>query len=78
LDDLIRLLDFGGGNFYPFPPLIAKPLARLFPTLSWGIFFYFQKVKTYHEEFLEYPQRERLETNFYLGKVSQCGRDPGF
>ena len=63
-----KLLDFGGGNFYPFPPLIAKPLARLLPTLSWGIFFHFQKVKPYHEEFLEYPQRERLETNFYVGR----------
>jgi hypothetical protein len=30
---------FRGSNFYPFPPLIAKLLARIFPTLAWGIFF---------------------------------------
>ena len=29
---------FGGGNFYPFPPFLAKPLARMFPNLAWGIF----------------------------------------
>lgn len=63
-----RLIGFGGSNFYPFPPVIAKPLARLFPNLAWGIFFLFVKQREYHNEFLEYPVRERLETNFYVGK----------
>ncbi len=34
-----ELAAFGGSNFYPFPPSIAKPLARLFPTEAWAIFF---------------------------------------
>jgi hypothetical protein len=62
-----RLESFGGSNFYPFPSLIARPLARLLPSMAWGIFFSFKKVKPYHQEFLDYPRRMQLETNFYLG-----------
>lgn len=62
-----RLMQFGGSNFYPFPPFVAKPLAHMFPTMAWGIFFLFEKKREYCKEFLEYPVRERLETNFYIG-----------
>jgi SAM-dependent methyltransferase len=62
-----RCRHFGGSNFYPFPPAIARPLARLFPSLAWGIFFDFEKVKPYNGEFLRYPRQMQLETNFYLG-----------
>jgi ubiquinone/menaquinone biosynthesis C-methylase UbiE len=58
---------FGGGNFYPFPPAIAKPLAAVFPTFAWGIFFKFKKVKSCGNEFIKYPVENQLETNFYLG-----------
>jgi SAM-dependent methyltransferase len=58
---------FAGGNFYPFPPWLARPLAALFPTLAYGIFFRFKKTRSYEREFLEFPVKERLETNFYLG-----------
>ncbi len=60
--------DFGGSNFYPFPPLLAKPLAKLFPNLAWGSFFHLEKRKDYKNEFIEFPIKERLETNFYLGE----------
>ncbi len=63
-----RLKHFGGSNFYPFPPLLARPLARLFPNMAWGIFFLFQKQREYNGEFLVFPVRERLETNFYVGQ----------
>lgn len=63
-----KLKAFGGSNFYPFPPLIAKPLASVFPTFAWGIFLMFEKVKEYNNEFLEFPVKEKLETNFYLGE----------
>ncbi len=63
-----RLLGFGGSNFYPFPPFLARPLARLLPNMAWGIFFLFEKRREYEREFLEYPGRERLETNFYVGE----------
>jgi SAM-dependent methyltransferase len=55
--DLIRLVNsafdgwqlkhFGGGDFRPFPAFLAKPLAKIFPTLSGTIFFDFQKIKDY-------------------------------
>jgi len=59
---------FGGSNFYPFPPFLAKPLAKLFPNLAWGSFFHLEKKKDYGNEFIEFPKKERLETNFYLGE----------
>jgi len=62
-----RLRDFGGSNFYPFPPIMARPLARLFPSMAWGIFFDFVKEKPYRGQFLEYPRQMQLETNFFLG-----------
>jgi SAM-dependent methyltransferase len=62
-----RLDHFGGSNFYPFPPVIARPLARMLPTMAWGIFFDFKKVKPYGREFLDYPKTMQLETNFFLG-----------
>jgi SAM-dependent methyltransferase len=62
-----RLEGFGGANFYPFPPFLAKPLAKLFATFSWGIFFRLVKQKPYKGEFLEYLRLNPFETNFYTG-----------
>jgi hypothetical protein len=36
--------------------------------MAWGIFLELEKVAPYGGQFLEYPVRERLETNFYLGR----------
>jgi methionine biosynthesis protein MetW len=63
-----RLISFGGSNFYPFPPVMARPLAKLLPNMAWGIFFLFKKQREYKNEFLEFPAKERLETNFYVGR----------
>ncbi len=63
------LEDFGGSNFYPFPPLIAKPLAAIMPTAAWGIFFKFNKNRSYLNSFITYPIEQRLETKFYLGEI---------
>ena len=63
-----QLKKFGGSNFYPFSPVMARPLARLFTNMAWGIFFLFEKQREYKDEFLAFPIRERLETNFYVGK----------
>jgi SAM-dependent methyltransferase len=62
-----ELRAFGGSNFYPFPALIARPLAYVFPSMAWGIFFMLEKRKTYGREFLDYPVAQGLETKFYLG-----------
>lgn len=61
------LRDFGGSNFYPFPPGLARPLAAAFPKAAWGIFFLLRKEREYDGEFIRYPRDARLETNFYLG-----------
>jgi len=66
-----ELVRFGGSNFYPFPPLMAKPLAAAFPTMAWGIFLMLRKQKKYHREFIDYPARKKLETNFYLGGMDE-------
>jgi SAM-dependent methyltransferase len=57
-----------GGNFYPFPAFLAKPLSSLFPRMSWAIFMNFKKTKSYSKEsYLKYVIDSRLETNFFLG-----------
>lgn len=61
------LQQYGGSNFYPFPPAVAKPLAKLLPNMAWGIFLRFEKKRAYENEFLEYPVVEQLETNFFRG-----------
>lgn len=66
--DGYKLTAFGGSNFYPFSPLLARPLASALPNLAWGIFFMFEKQKVYSGEFLDFPVVNKLETNFYLGK----------
>jgi SAM-dependent methyltransferase len=61
------LTRFGGSQFYPFPPLISRPLCRLAPAAAVTIFFLFRKLKPYDRAFLEHPVRAKLETNFFLG-----------
>jgi SAM-dependent methyltransferase len=56
-----------GANFYPFPPFVAKPLARLLPSMAWGMFLLLMKLRPYTGEFLRYPEENRLETPFYIG-----------
>lgn len=82
--DLFRLLNscfpggyklqlFGGSNFYPLPPAMAKPLAKIFPNAAWSIFLLFRKVKSYDKQFLEFPVVNQLETNFFLGDEAKAG-----
>jgi SAM-dependent methyltransferase len=61
------LQDFGGSNFYPFPPGLAQKLVQILPNMGWGIFFLFEKSKKYQHEFIDYPLAQKLETPFYLG-----------
>jgi SAM-dependent methyltransferase len=88
--DVIKVLDscfpggyelrrFRGSNFYPFPPLLADPLSRLFPSLAWSIFFLFEKKRAYGKEFLEFPQKERrisllVEAFFELFRAEPSSR----
>lgn len=40
---LFELRAFRGSNFYPLPPALSKPLARIFPTLAWGSFYLLER-----------------------------------
>jgi len=62
-----RLDGFGGGNFYPFPGWLAKPLSGIFPNASWSVFMDFVKVGPYEDSFLRWPIEQNLETNFFTG-----------
>jgi SAM-dependent methyltransferase len=64
-----ELEGFQGANFYPLPPMLARPMARLLPNGAWGIFLLLKKNRPYHDEFLTYPAAQKLETNFYLGNA---------
>jgi SAM-dependent methyltransferase len=59
-----NMINFEGSNFYPFPPFVAKPLAKMFPSFSWGIFFFLEKTLNYSNEFLNYIDKRGLETPF--------------
>lgn len=62
-----EVVEHAGSNFYPFPPSIAKPLASAFPSMAYGTFLLLKKVKVYDKEFIEFPVKNRLETNFFVG-----------
>ncbi len=62
-----QLQDAGGANFYPLPRILARPAARLFPNLAWGLFVHLKKVQPYAQQFLDYPEAQALETPFFLG-----------
>jgi ubiquinone/menaquinone biosynthesis C-methylase UbiE len=64
----LRLAGFWGSQFYPFPGFIARPLSRLFPNLSFSIFFLIEKTADYQDEFIRWPEQAKLETNFFCGE----------
>jgi ubiquinone/menaquinone biosynthesis C-methylase UbiE len=66
-----KLEDFRGSNFYPFPPLIARPLSRILPNSSWSIFLLLKKQRAYNDEFLLHPVVQQLETNFYVADARE-------
>lgn len=65
--DGYQLEDFAGSQFYPFPAMIARPMAKLFPTAAFSIFFLLRKCRKYKDEFASYPSRANLATNFWRG-----------
>lgn len=59
-----------GSQFYPFPKVLARPLASLFPSLAFSIFFLIKKTANYNGEFIQWLSNIPLETNFYAGHNS--------
>jgi SAM-dependent methyltransferase len=53
-----------GAQFYPFPKVMARPLATVFPGLAFSIFFLVQRTGAYDGAFLRWPAHASLETNF--------------
>jgi len=62
-----RLEGLRGANFYPLPSAFAKPMAKFFPTLAWGLMLRFVKTRAYKGGFLHRLDRAGFETNFYRG-----------
>ncbi len=58
---------FRGSNFYPFPPPISRPLARLLPRMAWGIFLLFRRTQQRGSflECLAEGDSNLMETPFY-------------
>jgi SAM-dependent methyltransferase len=56
-----------GANFYPFPPFIANPLARLWSGGAVSRFYLLKKVNEYDNGFIEYPVKTNLNTRFFTG-----------
>lgn len=56
-----------GANFYPLPPLLARPAARAFPSLAWGMMLHLQKCSPYSGGFARRPIDCGYETRFYTG-----------
>lgn len=76
-EDIKKTIEIGSGatmtiqklscaGFYPFPPRVARFLARIFPGLGWSIHLYAVKAKKYTDEFLE-TAKQFNETNFFSG-----------
>ncbi|MEM9166622.1 MAG: class I SAM-dependent methyltransferase [Planctomycetota bacterium] len=64
-----ELLAARGANFYPMPPTLARPLARLLPTMAWGLMLRFVKRKAYADGFRKRVQTAGFETRFYIGEA---------
>ena len=65
------LVDFRGSNFYPLPPGLAKPMAKMLPNGAWSIFLLLEKKRAYRDEFLRHPVEQQLETNFYVAGMRE-------
>jgi len=76
-EDLRQTIEKGSGGalmvkasrsagFYPFPPVIARPLAALLPSLGWSVHLRVEKTRDYYGKFLQ-KAVEFNETNFYTG-----------
>ena len=66
--NFLTIEKFYGSQFYPFPRLIARPLAKVFPSFAFSIFFLIKKTGNYQGEFLRWLSANLLETNFYQGR----------
>jgi SAM-dependent methyltransferase len=65
---VLEIERFAGSNFYPFPGCLARPLARVFPGMAVSAFFLIRKRAAYSGQVLEFVERSRFETNYFVGR----------
>lgn len=63
---LFQVVEVRGANFYPFPGLLARPLARVLPGFSVSLFFRCRRTGG-EGRFIEVLERKFFETPFYRG-----------
>ncbi len=63
---VMSVINVSGSNFYPFPPGIARCLAKTFPTMAVSSFFMIRKNKD--DDFINIWKEQKLATNFFLGE----------
>jgi len=63
----MRLASSRGANFYPFPPTLARPLAKVWPSAAWAVFLRFEKSRPYDGEYLSWLLDQQFETSFRSG-----------
>lgn len=61
-----EVVAFAGSNFYPFPPALSKPLAKMFPTLAVGSFYLLKRTEK-SGDFLEVLNQDFYQTPFFTG-----------
>jgi SAM-dependent methyltransferase len=69
--NFLTIEKFYGSQFYPFPRIIARPLAKAFPSFAFSIFFLIKKTGDYQGEFIRWLSENLLETNFYQPKDAE-------
>ena len=60
----MRLASSRGANFYPFPPTLARPLAKAWPSAAWAVFLRFEKLRSYDGEYLTWLRDQQFQTSF--------------
>jgi len=66
-NNFCRLDKFYGSQFYPFPKSIARFLSKIFPANAVASFYLLKKTDKYNNEFIKWPEENKLETNYFLG-----------
>jgi hypothetical protein len=65
-DGYFLMEEVRGGNFYPFPPSVARPMARVFPGFSVCLFFLLRRTGK-KGNFLQVLDTRYFETPYYRG-----------
>lgn len=73
---VLRMERHRGSNFYPFPSVLARALARVWPAMAVSSFFLVRKVGAYGGQVLEFVRDARFETNYYVGNDGSRAKPP--